>query len=96
MSRIARRKAVCTLKEIHAAGILHGDIRQENILVGQDSATLIDFTYAKSVQPDRSAMQNEYAKFEDPLGLDLSVDSDMKQLPLSSPPMLSTTYLRDR
>ena len=34
---------LATLKEIHAADILHGDLRLDNILVADSGLTIIEF-----------------------------------------------------
>jgi serine/threonine protein kinase len=38
--------ALTTLKSIHRIGILHGDIRPENILVSDSGITIIDFGHS--------------------------------------------------
>ena len=35
------------MQQIHTAGILHGDIRPENILLGAEGVTIIDFGHSK-------------------------------------------------
>jgi serine/threonine protein kinase len=54
-----RAAALETLANIHAAGFLHGDIRPENILVGEQGLTLIDFAYATRTN-DHDDMRNEH------------------------------------
>ena len=39
--------ALSTLKCIHRAGILHGDIRPGNILIGDSGVTIIDFGHSE-------------------------------------------------
>ena len=39
--------ALATLKSIHRINILHGDIRRQNILVGNSGITIIDFAYSR-------------------------------------------------
>ena len=39
--------ALTTLKSVHQVGILHGDIRHQNILVGNSGVTIIDFAYSR-------------------------------------------------
>lgn len=46
--------ALSTLKSIHRAGILHGDIRQANILIGNSGVTIIDFGHAKESDDQRA------------------------------------------
>jgi tRNA A-37 threonylcarbamoyl transferase component Bud32 len=41
------KSALSTLESIHDAGILHGDIRRENILIGDFGITIIDFAHSK-------------------------------------------------
>jgi tRNA A-37 threonylcarbamoyl transferase component Bud32 len=46
---------------IHHAGILHGDIRRENILVSDSGVTIVDFSHSKKCD-DQGAMDEEYAR----------------------------------
>jgi len=39
--------ALATLKSIHQINVLHGDIRRQNILVGNSRNTIIDFAYSR-------------------------------------------------
>ncbi|KIM88062.1 hypothetical protein PILCRDRAFT_63060 [Piloderma croceum F 1598] len=55
------RSALSTLVSIHHAGILHGDIRRENILVSDSGVTIIDFSHSKQCD-DQGAMDIEYAR----------------------------------
>ena len=62
------RSALSTLASIHRAGILHGDIRRENILVSDSGVTIIDFSHSKRCD-DQGAME-EYAQFCSFLGFE--------------------------
>jgi serine/threonine protein kinase len=66
------RSALSTLASIHRAGILHGDIRQENILVSNSGVTIIDFSHSKQCD-DQGAMHKEYARLGSLLGLNKKV-----------------------
>jgi len=55
------RSALSTLESIHRAGILHGDIRPENILVSDSGVTIVDFSHSKQ-SDDQGAMDKEYAQ----------------------------------
>jgi tRNA A-37 threonylcarbamoyl transferase component Bud32 len=59
--------ALLTLKSIHRAGILHGDIRQENILVSDAGVTIIDFGHSKLCD-DKKAKDKELAQLHYLLG----------------------------
>ena len=59
--------ALLTLKSIHRAGILHGDIRQENILVSDAGGTIIDFGHSKLCD-DKKAKDKELAQLRYLLG----------------------------
>ncbi|KAF9518757.1 hypothetical protein BS47DRAFT_194993 [Hydnum rufescens UP504] len=59
--------ALSTLELIHNAGLLHGDIREENILVSDLGITIIDFAYSKQCR-DRKAMNKEYRLLQYILG----------------------------
>ncbi|KIL58786.1 hypothetical protein M378DRAFT_132107 [Amanita muscaria Koide BX008] len=56
-----RKSALLTLKSIHRAGILHGDIRLENILMGDSGVTIIDFGHSKHCD-DQEAKDKEFAR----------------------------------
>ncbi|KAM6503004.1 hypothetical protein JOM56_002981 [Amanita muscaria] len=62
------KSALSTLESIHRAGILHGDIRQENILMGDLGVTIIDFGHSKQCN-DQEAKDKELALFRYFLGL---------------------------
>ena len=55
------RSALSMLASIHRAGILHGDIRREYILVGDSGVTIIDFSHSRQCD-DQGAMDKEYAR----------------------------------
>jgi serine/threonine protein kinase len=60
--------ALLTLESIHCAGILHADIRPENILISEFGITIIDFGYAKLCD-DKRAKDKELARLRHVLGL---------------------------
>ena len=60
--------ALSTLQCIHRAGILHGDIRPENILVGDSGVTIIDFGHSNPCD-DQRAKNQELARLRYFLGL---------------------------
>jgi len=64
-----RQSALSTLTSIHRAGILHGDIRQENILVRDLGVTIIDFGHSKQCD-DQEAKDKECARLRYFLGLE--------------------------
>jgi tRNA A-37 threonylcarbamoyl transferase component Bud32 len=47
-----------TLKSIHRAGILHGDIRQANIVIGDLGVAIIDFGHSEG-SDDQGAKDRE-------------------------------------
>jgi len=47
LSAAEREAALATLKSIHQINILHGDIRRQNILVGNSGVMIIDFAYSR-------------------------------------------------
>ncbi len=53
--------ALSTLQFIHRAGILHGDIRPENILIGDSGITIIDFGHSKQ-SDNKRVKYNEFAQ----------------------------------
>jgi len=61
--------ALSILESIHCAGIFHGDIRPENILLGDSGITIIDFghsiiDFGHSIQSDsQRANDKEFARF---------------------------------
>ena len=63
------KSALSTLKSIHGAGILHGDIRRANILIGDLGVTIIDFGH--SVQcVDQGAKRKELTRLRSCLRLE--------------------------
>jgi serine/threonine protein kinase len=62
------KSALSTLESIHRAGILHGDIRRENILIGDSGITIIDFGHSKQCH-DQGAKDEELACLRHFLGL---------------------------
>ncbi|KAK2467450.1 hypothetical protein APHAL10511_000305 [Amanita phalloides] len=63
-----RESVLSTLKSIHRAGVLHGDIREENILIGDSGVTIVDFAYSKQCSNQRHKNQ-EFALLRHILGL---------------------------
>jgi serine/threonine protein kinase len=62
------KSALSTLESIHRAGILHGDIRRENILIGDSGVTIIDFGHSKQCH-DQGAKDEELVCLRHLLGL---------------------------
>lgn len=60
--------ALSALESIHCAGILHGDIRPDNILVSDSGITIIDFGDSKKCD-DKRAKDEELTQLRDLLGL---------------------------
>jgi tRNA A-37 threonylcarbamoyl transferase component Bud32 len=58
---------LATLKSIHRAGILHGDIRRSNIPVADSGLTIIDFGSEKC--EDQEAKEKEYSRLQSVLKL---------------------------
>jgi RIO-like serine/threonine protein kinase len=53
------------LKGIHAAGILHCDLRRQNLLIEEHGEpAIIDFDQSKT-KPSKNAMDREYAQLAD-------------------------------
>ena len=52
--------ALSTLTSIHQAGVLHGDIRPDNILIGDSGVTIIDFGHARQCS-SKKAKGSEHA-----------------------------------
>ena len=67
--------ALSTLASIHDAGMLHGDVRKENILVGDAGVTLIDFSHSTQCD-DQRVKDQEYGLFCYLLGLEDDSDSE--------------------
>ena len=63
------KSALSTLESIHRAGILHGDIRSDNILIGDSGVTIIDFGHSKR-SDNQKAKDNEIAELRDLLDLE--------------------------
>ncbi|KAM6501510.1 hypothetical protein JOM56_004524 [Amanita muscaria] len=63
-----RKSALSTLESIHHAGILHGDIRRENVLMGDSGLTIIDFGHSEQCD-NQKAKDNEFAQLRYLLGL---------------------------
>ena len=56
---VAAKNVVKAFKEIHARGVLHGDVRAENILVKKDnSVVVIDFE-SSEMNADRNMLDAE-------------------------------------
>ncbi|KAM6500024.1 hypothetical protein JOM56_003038 [Amanita muscaria] len=68
MSVSDRKAALSTLESIHRASILHGDLREENILMGNLGVTIIDFGHSKLCD-DQEAKDKEFAWLRYFLGL---------------------------
>ncbi|KIM75061.1 hypothetical protein PILCRDRAFT_13876 [Piloderma croceum F 1598] len=62
------KSSLSTLQSIHRAGILHGDIRQENILVSDFGVTIIDFGHSKQCD-DQGAKDRECTRLRYILGM---------------------------
>lgn len=60
--------ALSVLESIHCAGILHGDIRPENILIGDSGITIIDFGNSTKCDNKRAKV-GELTQLRDLLGL---------------------------
>lgn len=45
-SRLYRASLLQTMRDIHAQGVIHGDVRSLNIIVGPDVCTIVDFDRA--------------------------------------------------
>ncbi len=61
-------EALSALESIHCAGILHRDIRPENILISDLGITIIDFGDSKKCD-DKRAKDEELTQLRDLLGL---------------------------
>ena len=61
---------MATLKSIHKAGVLHGDIRLPNLCLSDEGeATIIDFSHAKRY-PTQEEKDNEIAELRALLGME--------------------------
>ncbi len=63
------KSTLSTLKSIHSAGILHGDIRRENILIGDLGVTIIDFGESEQCD-DQGGGDEELARLRSCLRLE--------------------------
>ena len=63
-----RKSALSTLECIHRAGILHGDIRHDNILIGDSEITIIDFSHSEE-SANQKAEDRELSHLRYLLGL---------------------------
>jgi RIO-like serine/threonine protein kinase len=53
------------LKEIHEAGVLHGDLRLQNLLIDENGrGTIIDFDQSRRTS-SQSAMERERARLRE-------------------------------
>ena len=63
ISQEAAQDALAALSAVHAAGVLHGDIRPENVMLLCDDARpcvrLIDFGFAQDAQADRMSRESK-------------------------------------
>ena len=62
------KSALSTLESIHNAGILHGDIRCGNILIGDFGITIIDFSHSEH-SDNRKDKEKELSQLRHFLGL---------------------------
>ena len=66
ISQEAAQDALAALSAVHAAGVLHGDIRPENVMLLSDDARpsvrLIDFGFAQDAQADRMGRESKQFK----------------------------------
>ena len=66
ISQEAAQDALAALGAVHAAGILHGDIRPENVMLLYNAAPpcvrLIDFGYAQDAQADKMSRERQQFK----------------------------------
>lgn len=58
-----REGVLATVREIHQANILHGDLRLDNILVADSGLTIIDFARSR-VCYDQDAKNREYSQLQ--------------------------------
>jgi len=52
--------ALSTLESIHSAGVIHGAISSDNVLIGHSGVTIIDFAHAEQ-SSSLKAKKREYA-----------------------------------
>ena len=66
ISQEAAQDALAALSAVHAAGVLHGDIRPENVILLCDDARpcarLIDFGVAQDAQADKMSRERKQFK----------------------------------
>ena len=55
--------ALSTLKSIHCAGVLHDDIRPDNVLIGDLGVTIIDFGNSRRCS-SKKATDKEYVHLQ--------------------------------
>jgi RIO-like serine/threonine protein kinase len=60
---VDREAVLANLKEIYTADVLHGDLRLDNILVGDSGLTIIDFGRSQ-VCCDPDAKNREYSQLQ--------------------------------
>jgi serine/threonine protein kinase len=62
VARHFTRQLVATLRDVHAAGVLHGDVKDENVLVElpHGRVRLIDFGSGDLLDPDPAATYTHY------------------------------------
>ncbi len=66
ISQEAAQDALAALSAVHAAGMLHGDIRPENVMLLCDTARpcvrLIEFGFAQDAQADKMSRERKKSK----------------------------------
>ena len=66
ISQEAAQDALAALSAVHAAGMLHGDIRRENVMLLAEDAhpcvRLIDFGFAQDAQADKMSREMKMFK----------------------------------
>lgn len=63
LSRVQKRRLLNSLDQIHEKGVLHGDLKKENILVNEEGATfIIDFGFS-TLSSDKRAHRKERSLF---------------------------------
>ena len=63
------KSALSTLKSIHRVGVLHGDVRETNILISDLRVTIIDFGHSEQCD-DQETKDEELAQLRSCLGLE--------------------------